>query len=84
MGNILFEQIGENIQFQLVDLNRMKFGMRIGCHQGCQNFERIDTDKEALCTIAEAYAQVRGYKKEDCTELVLRMRWRKHKKSNTK
>lgn len=80
MGNVLFEPLGENTRFQLVDLNRMRFGQRIDCKKGCRNFERIDTDNEALSVMARAYAQARGYDEEDCVRLVLKMRWRKHKK----
>jgi Ser/Thr protein kinase RdoA (MazF antagonist) len=80
MGNILFEPTSEGARFQLVDLNRMRFGLRIDCHKGCRNFERIDTDSHALATIARAYAQARGYNEDECVELVLKMRWHKHKK----
>ena len=79
MGNILFEPTKQGAEFQLVDLNRMRFGQRINCRRGCRNFERIDTDHEALSTIAQAYAQARGYNVEECVRLVLKMRWRKHK-----
>lgn len=83
MGNILFEPTEQGVQFQLVDLNRMRFGKRIDCYKGCKNFERIDTDQHALSTAARAYAKVRGFNEEECVRLVLRMRWRKHKKPNT-
>jgi len=80
MGNILFEPTKQGAEFQLVDLNRMRFGQRINCRRGCRNFERIDTDSHALSVIARAYAQARGYNEEECVRLVLKMRWRKHKK----
>ena len=83
MGNVLFEPTEHGADFQLVDLNRMRFGLRIDCQKGCKNFERIDTDPHALATIARAYAEARGYDKEECVRLVLSMRWRKHKKPNT-
>lgn len=80
MGNVLFEPTGQGAKFQLVDLNRMRFDLRINCKKGCRNFERIDTDSHALSTIAQAYAQARGFDEEKCKRLVLKMRWRKHKK----
>jgi hypothetical protein len=80
MGNVLFEPIEQGAEFQLVDLNRMRFGQRINCRKGCRNFERIDTDSHALSTMARAYAQARGFDEEECIRLVLKMRWRKHKK----
>ena len=80
MGNVLFEPTEQGAEFQLVDLNRMYFGQRINCRKGCRNFERIDTDAHALATVARAYAQARGYNEEECVRLVLKMRWRKHKK----
>ena len=80
MGNVLFEPFEDNTRFQLVDLNRMRFKRRINCKKGCRNFERIDTDKEALSVMARAYAQARGYNEEECVRLVLKMRWKKHKK----
>lgn len=82
MGNVLFDQTENGVAFQLVDLNRMKFNQRIDARRGCKNFERIDTDKEALTTIARAYAKARGLDEEQCIDMVLRMRWRKHKKPN--
>ena len=81
MGNILFDIHSDEIEFQLVDLNRMKFGRKINIRKGCRNFERIDTDREALVTIAKAYAKARGFDEETCARLVLRMRWHKHKKT---
>jgi glycosyltransferase involved in cell wall biosynthesis len=80
MGNVLFEPTDQGADFQLVDLNRMRFNQHIDCHKGCRNFERIDTDSHALATTARAYAQVRGYDEEECVRLVLKMRWHKHKK----
>jgi glycosyltransferase involved in cell wall biosynthesis len=80
MGNVLFEPIEQGAEFQLVDLNRMRFGQRINCRKGCRNFERIDTDSHALSTMAQAYAQARGFDEEECIRLVQKMRWRKHKK----
>ncbi len=80
MGNVLFEPNEQGAQFQLVDLNRMRFGQKIDCRRGCRNFERIDTDQQALATIAEAYAKARGFDTTKCVQLVLKMRWRKHKK----
>ena len=80
MGNVLFEPTEHGADFQLVDLNRMRFGQHINCRKGCRNLERIDTDKHALSTIAKAYAEARGYDSEECVRLVLKMRWRKHKR----
>jgi glycosyltransferase involved in cell wall biosynthesis len=80
MGNILFQPNEQGAEFQLVDLNRMRFGQTIGCRKGCKNFERIDTDSHALSVIARAYAKARGYDEEECVQLVLKLRWRKHKK----
>jgi tRNA A-37 threonylcarbamoyl transferase component Bud32 len=84
MGNVLFQPTSQGADFQLVDLNRMRFNQRIDCRRGCRNFERIDTDSHALSTIARAYAQARGYDPEECVRLVLKMRWRKHKKPTDK
>ena len=80
MGNVLFEPTEHGADFQLVDLNRMRFGQHINCRKGCRNLERIDTDKHALSTIAKAYAEARGFDPEECVRLVLKMRWRKHKR----
>lgn len=80
MGNVLFEPNEQGAQFQLVDLNRMQFGQKVNCRKGCRNFERIDTDVQALSAIARAYAKARGFDEEECIRLVLKMRWRKHKK----
>ena len=83
MGNVLFEPTPTEVIFQLVDLNRMRFGKDINCRTGCRNFERIDTDQHALTIIATAYANARNFSPEECISLVLKHRWRKHKKTNT-
>ena len=81
MGNILFNPTNQGADFQIVDLNRIDFNKHITCRKGCRNFERIDTDSYSLSIIARSYAQARGYDEEECVRLVLKMRWRKHKRN---
>lgn len=81
MGNILFNPTNQGADFQIVDLNRIDFNKHINRRKGCRNFERIDTDSYSLSIIARSYAQARGYDEEECVRLVLKMRWRKHKRN---
>jgi glycosyltransferase involved in cell wall biosynthesis len=81
-GNILFSHTNDDIDIELIDLNRLKFG-KISKVAGCRNFERLNLEPGALKIMAEEYAVARGFDKQECVELVLQYRWKKHKTINS-
>ena len=76
-GNILFQQNNNKIDIEILDLNRMDFGI-IDLEKGCRNFERLNIDSESLTLMAKEYATVRNFNQNLCIENVLKMRWSKH------
>ena len=75
-GNILFNDFGTKIE--IVDLNRLHFCTNISTEQGLKNFERLNIDRQALCIMAEAYANGRGLDSTYCKEYIIAHRWHKH------
>ena len=78
-GNILLDVVDGEVQFELVDLNRMSFG-KIDMDRGCRGFERLNVEPSALAIMAQEYAKERGFEETECVELVQKYRWRKHQK----
>ena len=68
-GNILFRDDREQIEVEVIDLNRMAFGP-IDRGKGCRNFERLPSSNEQLTIIAETYAQIRGFDPKICFQLM--------------
>ncbi|MDD4969498.1 MAG: glycosyltransferase [Paludibacter sp.] len=77
-GNILFLQKEDNIEIELIDLNRIEFG-KVDLEKGCRNFERLNIDTECLEIMAREYAPARGFEPRVCIDNILSMRWKKHK-----
>jgi tRNA A-37 threonylcarbamoyl transferase component Bud32 len=69
-GNILFDDTGEDIRIELVDLNRMRFGKAIDLEAGCRNFERLPGTDDMLEVMALAYAGARGFDPELCVRKI--------------
>ena len=78
-GNILLDVVGDEPQFELVDLNRMSFG-EVDLDKGCRGFERLNVEPEALRIMAQEYAKERGFDESQCVELIQKYRWHKHQK----
>lgn len=73
-ANILFErQPDGHIALELVDLNRMAFGVP-DMREGCRNFERLPATPRMHRCMAEAYAAVRGFDANDCFRLMQHFR----------
>lgn len=84
-GNILFDEIGGQYHFSLVDTNRMYFG-KVSIKKGCSNFARLWGQKPFFELLAKEYAAARNADKNLCTKWVFAYRkkfWtyfsRKHK-----
>ena len=78
-GNILLDVVGDEPQFELVDLNRMSF-WEVDLDKGCRGFERLNVEPEALRIMAQEYAKERGFDESQCVELIQKYRWHKHQK----
>lgn len=80
-GNILFRMNKDQIEIEIIDLNRIEFG-KVDLEKGCRNFERLNIDAESLKIMADEYALTRGFNPQVCEENILKMRWKKHKHIN--
>lgn len=69
-GNILFAEQNNQVQFCLVDINRMTFG-NINMKKGCANFARLWGNTYAMRLIAHEYAALRGFPPDECEREVL-------------
>jgi hypothetical protein len=56
-GNTLIRRKDNTYDFQIVDLNRMRFG-RINFEKGLCNFRQLDTDRQTLELLATEYASL--------------------------
>lgn len=75
-GNILFNDDGSRIQ--VIDLNRIRFRRYISRDLGLRNFERLNIDREALRTMAVAYAKAMEIDSAYAAEYIITHRWYKH------
>lgn len=75
-GNILFNETGSRIE--VIDLNRICFCSHLTRSQRLRNFERLNIDREALRTMATAYAEVMEEDADSCAEYIIAHRWHKH------
>lgn len=69
-GNILFERIGKELHFSLIDLNRMRFGY-VDETGGCRNLVRLWLSEGAYRFIGETYAVARNFNSERCQQKIL-------------
>lgn len=77
-GNILFNHDGSRVE--VIDLNRIRFCKQLDWQQRMQNFERLNIDREALRTIASAYAAKMNEDTSQDAEYIIAHRWHKHVK----
>ena len=68
-GNILFRDDLSEIKIEIIDLNRLTFG-KVNLEKGCKNFERLPMDEETIRVMIGAYAEARGFDKEQCIKIV--------------
>lgn len=74
-GNILFDRVGEEWKFAIVDINRMNFG-KVSLERGCANFARLWGSLDFFRIIAEEYALCRHADAARCFSLIRRARRR--------
>ena len=64
-GNILFDTAGDTYRFEIVDINRMRFG-KVSIKEGCKSLRRICARSRFFDTFADEYAAARGFSREEC------------------
>lgn len=70
-GNILFGPgPGGSVRIEIVDLNRMSTGRRVGLRRGCKNFERLPATPRMRQLMALGYARARGFDPVVCERLM--------------
>ena len=69
-GNILFEEVGNEVHFSLVDLNRMRFGT-LSEKECLSNFDRISLSDEVTSCIVAEYSRLRGWDVADSVKTAL-------------
>ncbi len=69
-GNILWERIGEDYHFSVVDINRMYFG-KVDLARGCANFARLWGPKRFIQLIVREYARLRGFDADEAERLAM-------------
>ena len=77
-GNILFNDDGSCVQ--VIDLNRIRLSKHLTRKQRLLNFERLNIDREALRTMATAYAEAMDEEAQFDAEYIIAHRWHKHVK----
>ena len=75
-GNILFNEDGSKVN--VVDLNRIRFCKQMSRECRLRNFERLNIDREALRTMAAAYAQAMNEDAQYDADYIITHRWYKH------
>ena len=72
-GNILFSHDEETgiYDFQLVDINRMKF-CEVSMEMGCKNWARLFECDEIYEFVARQYAKARGFDEDTCVALIMK------------
>lgn len=79
-GNILYDRVDGEWRFELVDINRMRFGC-VSDRQGCRNFCRLWGKTDFFEALAPAYAQARKIDEAHCRKWILEARnhfWAHH------
>ncbi len=69
-GNILFRTLADGkVEIEIIDLNRMRFHS-VDMEEGCKNFERLPATDAMYRTLADEYAQMRGFDADECYRLI--------------
>lgn len=79
-GNILLDKDERGWHFELVDINRMRFG-RVSQRGGCKNLCRLWGKSDFFELLAETYAYERGINEKQCLRWIQQARrrfWRNH------
>lgn len=83
-GNILWDSVNGTYQFEIIDLNRMKFGP-VSLKEGCRSIRRICARRYFFDRFADEYAKARQMDATKCRYWIHYYRdrfWHKGKKAN--
>lgn len=69
-GNILFKRGSEDIEFTIIDINRMAFNF-VNKEKGFKNFQALWEKEDSLIYIAEWYSFYMGYDKQESIDRIL-------------
>jgi tRNA A-37 threonylcarbamoyl transferase component Bud32 len=69
-GNILFGKVGDHYEFELVDLNRIKF-CEVGQKDGCKNLRKLWFQDDMYRFFAREYAAVRHLDVAACEKMIV-------------
>ena len=69
-GNILNDEINGQWQFELVDINRLRFGA-VSPKEGCYNFCRLWGKRDFFEVLSQAYAEARHIDPQQCLKWIL-------------
>lgn len=81
-GNILYRRNKGEVEFVLIDINRMRFGP-VSFDDGCANFARIWGCEAAFRILSASYAESIGISVDKTTDMILRYRsrfWKRYSK----
>lgn len=73
-GNILFDRVGNRLNFALIDTNSMKCGRAVSVEKGCQNFVRLQGSPDFFEHLGALYAQHRNADPAYCISLIKKAR----------
>ncbi len=72
-GNILFDYKEDGqVEFAIIDINRLRSGETISKDQACRNFCRLWGRTDFIEAVGREYALARGWDIEEVTELIVR------------
>lgn len=79
-GNILYDKTDDAWQFEVVDINRMRFGT-VSSREGCYNLCRLWGKHDFFDILATSYATARNMDKDQCLKWIdkARLRFWKHR-----
>lgn len=64
-GNILWDKVGGEYRFEIIDINRMRFGA-VSLKEGCHSIRRICARSSFFDTFADEYARARDMNAQQC------------------
>lgn len=79
-GNILYDRVNGEWQFELVDINRMRFG-KVSPKEGCYNLCRLWGKRDFFEVLSPVYARARGIEETQCLKWIMEARerfWAQH------
>lgn len=83
-GNILWDKVGDDYRFEVIDINRLRIGP-VSLREGCHSLRRLCARRSFFVTFADEYARCRHTDSQETLRLILYYRdrfWNYGKKAN--